>query len=105
MWFVDAAARGAGTAYSAFVPGEQFTRGAGVSRKRCSGRNATRSDSEAAVLFCGLSAVLVRACGAAKLCSERQRFGTTNHCGRRVARRNAAGLAALPHHHGLIERH
>ena len=63
MWFVDAAARGAGTAYSAFVPGEQFTRGAGVSRKRCSGGRASRSDSEAAVLFVAVCGLL-RACGA-----------------------------------------
>ena len=40
MWFVDAAARGAGTAYSAFVPGEQFTRGAGESEQRCSSGRA-----------------------------------------------------------------
>ena len=31
--------------------GEQFTGGAGVSRKRCSGGRATPSDSEAAVVF------------------------------------------------------
>ena len=47
------------------MPGEQFTRGAGVSKEAMQRRpRATRSDGEAAVLFCGLSAVLVRACGA-----------------------------------------